>query len=205
MDILGHIRERLHNRKAGILDDMNALRAAILLPLIEKDGQLHVLFEVRSQQLKGQPGEICFPGGHIEGQDQYPCNTAIRETAEELGIQQDDITVLGPLDVLVTPFNMIIYSFVGRINNEAMLQPQEREVAELFCVPLDYLREAKPTISFTSLQITPIPSFPTHLLPNGKDYNWHRGRYPVYFYTYGKYIIWGITARILHHFLQIIM
>lgn len=198
------ISQVMQNRKVDILDDMNSYKAAVLLPLIEHQGQLSILFEVRSETLEGQPGEICFPGGHMEKQDPTPRDTAIRETAEELGVKSADITVLGPLDILVQPSNLIIYPYVGRINPGTHLMPQEDEVAEIFYVPLDYLRQAEPTISYTKMEMSPLPDFPFHLLPNGKDYDWRQGLYPVYFYIYERYIIWGLTARILAHFLTLI-
>jgi len=198
------IRDLLQNRQVGILDDLNNKRSAVMLPLIEHQGQLCIVFEVRSHQLRKQPGEICFPGGRIEAKDENPRATAIRETSEELGIEPANIVVLGDLDVLVTPFHLFLYSVVGYIDKDAILKPQQEEVAEVFFVPLDYLLKTEPTISSTKVQVSPIEDFPIHLLPNGKDYNWQNGSYPVYFYSYDKYIIWGLTARILYHFLQII-
>lgn len=198
------ISKILANRKADILNDIESTRAAVLLPLMEHQGKLAVLFEVRSHKLLGQPGEICFPGGHMEEQDANPCKTAIRETSEELGINPEEISVIGALDILVPPFNLILYPYVGKIESTSILKPANDEVAEIFFVPLDYLCQAEPTVSYTSLETIPIPDFPTHLLPNGKSYNWRRGLYPVYFYCYEKYVIWGLTARILHHFLTLI-
>lgn len=198
------IRDIMQHRQAGILDDLNSIHSAVMLPLLERDGRLFILFEVRSYELKGQPGEICFPGGHIETGDESPKAAAIRETAEELGLKPSDITVLGSLDILVTSAPQIIHPYVAYISPGAVLKPQLEEVAEIFCVPLDYFRQTEPIISFMEMHMTPAPHFPVHLLPNGKDYNWRSGKYPVYFYTYDKYIIWGITARILYHFLKII-
>jgi len=194
----------LEKRQSGILDDLKGTKSAVMLPLVEHEGKLSVLFEVRSYQLKGQPGEICFPGGHMEAQDATPLAAAVRETVEELGLSPKDITVLGDLDVLVTPFRVMLYPYVGYIKDGTVLMPQQDEVAEVFFVPLDYLCQAEPTVSYTNVSMAPAPDFPTHLLPNGKDYNWRGGNYPVYFYTYENYIIWGLTARILHHFLEVI-
>jgi len=198
------IKQLLQHRPVGILDDLDSVKSAVMLPLIEHQGKLSLLFEVRSYQLKGQPGEICFPGGHMEKQDASPQDAAVRETSEELGIRPEDIEVLGGLDVLVTPFRLFLYPYVGCIRNNVPLNPPKEEVAEIFFVPLDYLCQTKPTISYTKVEMSPVRDFPTHLLPNGKDYNWRSGRYPVYFYTYDQYIIWGLTARILHHFLKVI-
>lgn len=127
----------------------------------------------------------------------------MRETSEELGIQVTDIELQGSLDVLVTPF-FFLYPYVGYIKYPDLISPSIHEVKEVFYAPLEDLYAIKPVISHTHIRITPAQDFPSHLLPNGKDYGWHSGKYPVYFYTYGEHIIWGITARILHHFLEVI-
>ncbi|NEU34154.1 CoA pyrophosphatase, partial [bacterium LRH843] len=60
------------------------LQFAVLVPLVQKQDELHVLFEVRAHHLRRQPGEICFPGGKIEPNDSTPQDAAVRETTEEL-------------------------------------------------------------------------------------------------------------------------
>lgn len=199
------IKQILQQRPIGILDDHKSVKSAVMIPLMEREGKINILFEVRSHKLKGQPGEICFPGGHSEKGDHSPEATALRETAEELGLRPDNITILGGLDILITPFHVQLYPYVGVIEKGSIIKPQQDEVEEIFFVPLDYLLQAKPTVSYTKVEMYPVPDFPTHLLPNGKDYNWRKSDYPVYFYPYQNYIIWGMTARILHHFLEVIM
>ena len=72
-----------------------------MLPLIEINNETHVLFEVRSLNLRRQPGEICFPGGKIEQDDVDQRQCAIRETSEELGIHESDIENVIPLDYML--------------------------------------------------------------------------------------------------------
>lgn len=75
----------------------------MLIPLVEKDGELHLLFEVRAKHMESQPGEICFPGGHVE-QGENPKDAALRETFEELGIPTEKIELIGPATFFtVTP------------------------------------------------------------------------------------------------------
>lgn len=197
------IKNKLQSRTVQILNDQDTSLAAVLLPLLYYQGKPSLLFEVRSQELKGQPGEICFPGGRIESNDQSPQDAALRETSEEVGIPKTNIELLGSLDVLVTPF-FFLYPYVGYIKEPTIINPSKNEVEEIFIAPLEDLYAINPVISHTNIKITPEPDFPNHLLPNGKDYGWRSGKYPVYFYSYGEYVIWGITARILHHFLGVI-
>jgi len=192
---------QLKNRKVNIIGIENCFKSSVLLPLIDHNGQTCVLFEVRANQLRRQPGEICFPGGQVESTDSSPVQTAIRETSEELGLAPEDIEVIAPLDLLVTPCNTIIYPFLCRINNHTQIALNTDEVEEVFYVPLDYLYSTSPLIHKLSFQLNFANDFPFDLIPQGKNYNWREGTYPVYFYFYQKYIIWGMTARILHHFL----
>lgn len=191
-------------RQAQILDQHKNHRSAVLLPIVDYQGEECLLFEVRSRNLTAQPGEICFPGGGIEPEDQSPQETAIRETCEELSLSKADIEIIGPLDILVTPFQFIINPFVARLTDYQKIIPNENEVESVFYVPIDFFLNNPPQTYLTKVTIAPQPDFPTHLLPNGKTYNWRAGSYPVHFYQYQEYIIWGITARIVNNFVEIV-
>lgn len=199
-----NIIKTLQGRKAGFLDDEKVVKSAVILPLMEDKTGLSILFETRSHNLKGQPGEICFPGGHVEDDDKNLQETALRETSEELGIDRSQIEIICPLDILVSPFQLVLYPYLGYIKKNTVLKPVSAEVAELFCVPLDYLLKTKPIISKAGIKVTPARDFPYHLVDKGENYNWRAGSYPIYFYIYEERIIWGLTARILHHFLSLI-
>lgn len=82
-------------RRAGRLEKEKIRRAAVLVPLIQKGGEYHVVFEVRAGSLKTQPGEICFPGGAVE-RGETPKQAAVRETMEELLINRCQIRVIAP-------------------------------------------------------------------------------------------------------------
>lgn len=178
--------------------------SSVLLPLLEKDGQTHVLFQVRGKRLRTQPGEICFPGGGVERQDKNEEETAIRETCEELGLERHQIKMVAPLDLYVTPFHAVIHPYVGVLLEPEQIRPDEFEVEEVFTVPLEYLLNYEPKLHPVHLQVKPGESFPYHLIPRGKYYKWRTGQVPEYFYFYDKYVIWGLTARILTNFLTVI-
>lgn len=178
------------------------LRSAVLVPIIKTQQGCEILFEVRSSKLKWQPGEICFPGGRIEDDDESIIRTAVRETCEELNISQQNIQIIGVMDVLVAPIGVIIYPCIGYIKNYQEIKPSCDEVAEVFTVPLEYLRTAVPRVAKLEMATRPLNDFPFELLPEYQT-DWKvRTNYEVYFYTYNNYVIWGLTARVLNMFLK---
>lgn len=194
------LSNRLKNIERNILGHETAVKSAVLVPLLKKNGRWHILFEVRSRNLKRQPGEICFPGGKVE-KGESDEEAAVRETCEELQIKRKNLSVLGPLDILVQPQSFFVYPHVGIIEDETIINPNE-EVEEVFTVPLEWLNENEPDLHYLEMKIEPNQDFPFDLIPNGENYNWRKHRKPEYFYQYEKHVIWGLTARILVHFLK---
>ena len=173
---------------------------SVLIPIIQVEDELHLLYEVRANTLRNQPGEICFPGGKHEP-DESHMMTALRETSEELGIPMEDIELIGQLDDVITPFNMYIHVFLGFIPYDLDdLNPSEDEVAELFAVPIDYLYDCPVEHYSSKANIMPPENFPyDKIQPN---YEWKVGRYPIMFIKFEEYNIWGITAKITANFIE---
>ncbi|MGM0446599.1 MAG: NUDIX hydrolase [Bacillota bacterium] len=169
---------------------------AILLPIIEKDNKLQLLYEVRAEDMGTQPGEVSFPGGRIEN-GETAREAAIRETEEELGITRDQIEIFGQIDYLVPLFNIALYPFVGylKINSLDELDINKAEVKEVFTVPINYFLENEPETHTISCRYEINETFPYHLIPDGEDYDWRDGEYPINFYKYNGNVIWGMTAR----------
>ncbi|MFI8577502.1 NUDIX hydrolase [Rossellomorea aquimaris] len=204
MDV-NEILQLFKERTPRILGSETFSEYAILLPLIEVNGQTHVLFEVRSLNMRRQPGEICFPGGRIDRSDSDEKAAAIRETSEELGIHTDTITDVYPLDYIVSPFGTIIYPYVGKINVSIKeLKPNQAEVEEIFTTPLTYLQEREPDLYNIKFKMEPEESFPFKQIPGGENYNWQARNMKEHFYYYEDKVIWGLTARVLHHFVKLI-
>ncbi len=194
----------MRGRKPNILEHERASKSAVLLPLVEFNDETCVLFEKRSLLLKQQPGEICFPGGGIESSDRGTAIAAVRETCEELGLVTEDIELIAPLDIMVTPFNAIIYSYVGYIKDLSKIKPNCDEVEEVFYVPVNFLLKNKPIFKRLSLKMDVPEDFPFELIPHGKNYPFRQAAYPQHFYIWKDRVIWGMTARILNHFLQLL-
>ncbi len=196
--------EFLRQRNQGILGQEQAFKSAVFLPLVDIDGETCILFEKRAANLKMQPGEICFPGGSIDPSDLSPAHAAIRETSEELGVQYEDVSLIAPLDIVISPFSAIIYPFVGYVHNLQNIKLNNSEVEEIFFVPLNYLLAYQPSEHKLRLSVKFPENYPFELVPGGKNYPYRDGIIPQQFYIWQDRIIWGLTARILHHFLSLI-
>ena len=197
------IKDKFKNYKPYINGYKNMKRAAVLIPLVKKDNSYSILFELRSKTMKRQPGEISFPGGIIEN-NESPKEACLRETFEEIGIKEEDIDIISPLDVYVSPANLIIHPYLGLIKNTDNLNLNESEVDHVFLVPLNYLLDYNVTCYTNDVKVIPKDDFPYNKIPNKENYKFAQGDYPVWFYEYKNYVIWGITARILENFLDFI-
>lgn len=176
-------------------------RASVTIPLIKYNNSLHILFEVRAKTLRNQPNEVCFPGGKIEN-DENPLTTAIRETCEEIGICEDKVKIISPLDLFVSPYDTIIHPYLVFIEDISDMKINLDEVAEVFFVPLDFLLNTNADTFINKVNIIPNDNFPYELIPKKHNYKFSTGSYEVPFYIYNDYVIWGITAKILLNFLS---
>jgi len=158
--------------------------AAVLLPLFLKDGELHILFTKRTPHLTHHSGEISFPGGVREASDPDSAGTALRETWEEIGILPGDVEVLGELDDCHSLHNYRVTPVVGMFPANYTLTVNESEIERIIEVPLSHF--GKPGVFRT------------------EDWQWQGKRRAMYFYMHGEDEIWGLTARILKQFLDVL-
>ena len=200
---LRKIKAKVQGRKPLPVDVKN--RFSVMIPLIKIDGEIHLLFEKRAFTLRNQPGEISFPGGRIE-KGESPREAAVRETAEELLISEREIEIYSEGDFVVNPYAAIIYTFVGEIKKDFdKISPSEDEVEKVFTVPLSYFLKTKPKSYKINLRVERNKEFPYHLIPNGVNYKFKRGREEVLFYEYEDEIIWGFTAKMARRFVENLM
>lgn len=198
-----NIKEKIQNRIPG--PTRIQYYFSVLIPLIEIDGETHLIYELRSKNLNTQPGEVSFPGGRIERGEEFS-QAAVRECSEELLISESKIELLGEADYLITPFNFVIYAFVGKINVDSIeeIKINNYEVEEIFTVPLDFFLNNQVEKYAAVLKSEFDQDFPYHLLPQGEKYNPRQGDYQIYFYRYQGRVIWGITAEITKAFIDIL-
>ena len=165
-------------------------RNAVLIPLVEKEGEIHILFEVRQAGIR-QGGEICFPGGMIEE----------GETAEEAAVRE---TAVAPMHIRSGPGGARIYSCLG-ILHEYQGTYSIQEVDHTFTVPLSWFAAHAPRTSIGAMAVETAEDFPFDLLPGGREYPWHKIPRRFYFYESEGGVIWGITAQLLYHALEILL
>lgn len=164
------------NGRAGLMAPDKLRPAGVLVPLIERRGQLNVILTKRSSHLKHHPGQIAFPGGKVEDSDADVTAAALREAHEEIGLPPHLVEVLGylPKHETVSVFSMT--PVVARVTDDFDRVPEPGEVDEVFEVPLAHLVN------------------PANFSVQGRRWRGQMRKY--YVAPYGPYYIWGATARI---------
>lgn len=202
MDLL-QTEEFFRTRRPGPMDAAGSF--AVLVPLVRDRGELSLLYEVRSRTMRRQPGEICFPGGKLEGAES-PEECALRETREELAIPAAAIHVMGPLDFIAHRSGRIIYPILGLVDRGAVegmvLNPGE--VEETFLVPLAHLWDQVPKEHTYPLVPHPEEDFPYDELGIPRNYPWANGRETVLSYFWENRVIWGLTGRITRNLIRLL-
>ncbi len=183
-EFINQLKKKLTSRERKVIDHPPLSHAAVLLPLYQREGQCHLLFTKRSDQVKYHKGEISFPGGMVDEEDRELIQTALREAREEIGLNEEDVEIIGLLDDIVTVTQFIVTPIVGLFPYPYPFQINQVEIDELIEVPLSFLLQKD---SFSEREI----------------FRMGRSEW-VYAYQYGNHIIWGATARMLKQFLDLI-
>ena len=175
--------------------------AAILIPIVlDKDGPA-LLLEVRSLNVL-QPGEVCFPGGHIEPGESC-VDAALRETYEELGILSSSVNVLQRMEPEWHKEKMFVYPVLAEIDSfePARLLLRQEEVSEVFTIPFAWLLHHEPAVyDLSDPESEKLPVVLRKYLRNYK-----RGNDTTFYWAYEQYGIWGLTARLLVRFREILL
>lgn len=166
-----------HDLNPGFRPDAPLRPAAVLVGLVEREDELHLLLTRRTDHLEHHPGQISFPGGHIEADDADATAAALRETEEEVGLHPRHVEVLGRLDTYVTRTGFEVTPVVALIRPPFDITPDPHEVAEVFEVPMTFLMNPD----------------------NHERHSRDLGGTERYFYAmpYHDYFIWGATAGMI--------
>jgi len=171
------------SRVALVLCDRTA--AAVLVPLLRVDGELHVLFTRRATTLRHHQGQVAFPGGTWHAGDADVEATALREAEEEIGLRPTDVQLLGRLDDIETVASGFrITPVVGFAPHPYQWRPCAREVATIFTVPVTDL--AAPDAEREEL------------------WDFDGRQIPIRLFPVAGHVIWGATHRITRNLLDVL-
>ena len=157
--------------------------AAVLVPLVWHDEEWHLLLTRRTDIVESHKGQVSFPGGACDEGETTPEETALREAQEEIGIQPDNVRVLGRLANLVTITYFRVTPVVGVVRWPAVFRVGEHEVARVFTMPLGWLANPANRWQFE--------------LPG-------TGRTLIAFHPYDGELLWGATAHMTVDFLTVL-
>jgi 8-oxo-dGTP pyrophosphatase MutT (NUDIX family) len=177
--LAAHERMAPSTRRPNPPQGVTSRQAGVLILIYpDPDDGLQIVLTRRTEQLRGHSGQISFPGGRRDPQDESFTATALRETCEELGLCDDDIQIVGMLTpIYIPPSNFEVYPTVATYPSPPVLDPNPEEVAEVFTLPVDHLLNAH----YKSLE------------------EWvNQGiRVQIPFYTVNGHKVWGATAIML--------
>lgn len=184
-DFEDRVGRLLGRRTKRSLPRDDSVVAAVLMPLFMMDGQAHVLLTKRSQEVEHHRGEISFPGGKLDETDPDLLSCALRETHEEVGIHPSAVSVIGELDEFHTvATNFLVAPFVGMIPYPYEIRTSQREIDEVLSVPLEIFSD--PSRKTTEM------------------WNFRGAPVEITAYRWREYVIWGATARIMRHFIELL-
>lgn len=163
--------------RAALPPDRPLRLAAVLVPVIDREGGATVLLTQRTDHLSNHAGQVAFPGGRVDDTDTGPVDTALRETEEEIGLDRSFIDVIGALDTYETGTGFSITPIVGVVRPGFTLTLQADEVAQVFEVPLDFFLD------------------PSNHQRESRE--WRGAMRHYYVMPYDGHHIWGATAGML--------
>lgn len=185
-DVASQIQQVLSDYTPKTISQPTASPAAVLILLNTGMREPHVIFTERTHQVEHHKGQVSFPGGACDDEDESPEATALRETYEEIGVRPDDVRLLGRLDDMVTISNFLVTPFVGAIASDERYDYKLNadEVASIIEVPLSFLLDEQ------NMELEVREHGGREVLVPAFSYDGHR--------------IWGATARMLHQLIELL-
>jgi 8-oxo-dGTP pyrophosphatase MutT (NUDIX family) len=128
-----------HSLNPGMTVPEKTRPAAVLIPVVDREGEPTILLTERSADLPHHAGQVSFPGGRVEDTDIDHIDAALRETEEEIGLDRAHVEVIGRLDTYFTRTGFVVTPIVGLVHPPFELTPDPVEVATIFEVPLSFV------------------------------------------------------------------
>lgn len=180
--MINSIKQKLE--QINLIDTTDHKKAGVMIILLQNDNDsgIKILFTKRSSSLSTHSGEVSFPGGKWEEQDESLFDTALRESYEEIGLKQNNMIKLGSLNFLLSRHKVEVNPFVGYLETEQVFEGNY-EIDTIFTVPISFLTNPK-NISY-------------------KEFNRKDLKVSIPSWVYNGNHIWGLTAMITADFLNI--
>ncbi len=159
-------------------------RAAVLVPLIKSNFSWEVLYTRRSNQVLHHKGQVSFPGGTAEPNDEGPVATALREANEEINLERASVNILGFLPNVVSITSYLITPVVGVLKTKEGLRIRTNEVERIFTIPVSFLSEQSNSYG------------EKRKLPSGENID------VLFFREFQGEQVWGITAAITRELIK---
>ena len=150
--------------------------AAVLVPLLDLP-EPEIVLTRRAEHLPQHPGQVSFPGGAAEEHDDTAVQTALREAQEEIGLPPEAVRPIGFLDRMDTISDFRVLPVVALVTPPVEWILDEREVAEVFTIPLSVGLDASRY--------------------QAREYERHGRTYTIHTLNWDGYTIWGATAAML--------
>lgn len=163
--------------------DVHLKCAAVLVPLVFFQNEWHVLYTRRTDRVESHKGQVSFPGGACDEGETTPEETALREADEEIGLNPNDVRVIGKLSRMVTISKFKVTPVVGIIPFPYAFKTSGAEVARVFTMPLLWLANRNNYWEFS------MPGSERTLLA---------------YHPYDGELLWGATARMTVNFLSLL-
>ena len=167
-----------------IMNDLPLKPSAVLVPIVVRGDDLSVMLTKRSAKLKSHSGQVSFPGGRCDADDDHAMATALREAREEINMPEVNVDVIGAMEDYETVTGYSVSPVVGFVDPDFKIIMQETEVVEVFEVPLDHILNPD-----------------NHII---EQLMWKGAMRHYYAFPHDKHKIWGATAAMLVRFANLV-
>ncbi|NMB53617.1 MAG: CoA pyrophosphatase [Leptolinea sp.] len=179
------IREFLENPEPEReIPEGNWKRAAVLAAFLPGEHGEELLFTRRTDHVLDHKGQVSFPGGAVEPHDGSIEMAALREAGEEIGIEPDEVEILGRSKDMFSNSGWWITPVIGWMERKPRFTPNPVEVSRIFTLPVDWLADPSNWEKRTYI----MDGIPRHNV--------------IYYRRYDNELLWGITAQLVHDLLQ---